>query len=99
MVRFPLNSSRSPESQQVRMKLAVIAIVLFWALYSTFTLALQSCSAIKGPVSVTCPADATCEAVDFGDAVVLTVCLSAADMSKLKTLATERRDKLQAQPK
>lgn len=59
----------------------------------------MACSAIKGPISATCPVDATCEAVDFGGAVTLTVCLSAADMAKLKALATERRDKLQAQTK
>jgi len=56
-----------------------------------------ACAAITPKANAPCPANATCEAIDFGGAVTITVCLSADDMAKLKALATERRDKLRAQ--
>ena len=56
--------------------------------------AVICCAAIKPEVNAPCPANAVCDAIDFGGAVTFTACLSADDMPKLQALATERRNKL-----
>jgi len=46
------------------------------------------CAYLKHDVA--CPANAYCEALDFGG-VQLTACLSLADMNKLKAIAADRK--------